>query len=315
MTSRKKSLVLGMVSLFTAPCFAQSSSQQIIKLPAGSTIKMQANSSNAVNYQWIKDGQMLEKANQNTYEVKIPGTYAVVTFNAQGCESEISDPIVFIAEPITTLVADVMIKKTAEKRSVTVNDPFEYLLTVTNNGADNATKINVIDVLPGALNFEKLNTPKLGYANYNTSTKTVSWQIDTLVNGQSAELKIQVRAITPGIIRNTATVSASETDPNKNNNTSEEDKSIIGIVIPNVFTPNGDNKNDAFEIPGVENYENEVTIVNRWGGTVYYSKSYKNDWKGEGLNEGTYYYVIKLRPAGGKWEIYKGYVTLLRTKK
>ena len=135
-----------------------------------------------------------------------------------------------------------------------------------------------------------------------------------MTNGQSAELRIKVKAIQPGVITNTATVASAETDPVLNNNSSEDNRQIIGIIIPNVFTPNDDGKNDSFEIPGIENYENEVTIISRWGGTIHQSKGYKNDWKGEGLNEGTYYYVVKVKSQSGKWEVYNGYVTLLRAK-
>ncbi|MNE76567.1 hypothetical protein D3C80_1728100 [compost metagenome] len=59
---------------------------------------------------------------------------------------------------------------------------------------------------------------------------------------------------------------------------------------------------------------NELTIVNRWGGTVYDKKGYKNDWDGSNLNEGTYYYLLKIKTADNKWEVYKGYVTILRSK-
>ncbi|RZK81961.1 MAG: T9SS type B sorting domain-containing protein, partial [Pedobacter sp.] len=196
-----------------------------------------------------------------------------------------------------------------------VNNPFEYLIKVTNNGPANATKVKVTDILPNELSFDQLVTPLLGYANYNSSTKTVLWQIDNLNNGQTAELKIKVKALNAGVIKNTATVSSDQSDPNPSNNISEDSITIVGIVIPNVFTPNNDGKNDSFTIPGIENYENEVTIINRWGGTIYTAKGYKNDWKGEGLNEGTYYYVIKLKPNAGRWETYTGYITLLREKK
>ncbi|MBE9603158.1 Ig-like domain-containing protein, partial [Pedobacter sp. MC2016-24] len=87
---------------------------------------------------------------------------------------------------------------------------------------------------------------------------------------------------------------------------------VKGFFIPNVITPNGDGKNDSFVIVGLENYGNaDVTIFNRWGNEVYRNNSYKNTWTGEGLNEGTYYYLIRLNNSG-KQEVYKGWVLIKR---
>ncbi|WP_310147114.1 DUF7507 domain-containing protein, partial [Pedobacter africanus] len=85
---------------------------------------------------------------------------------------------------------------------------------------------------------------------------------------------------------------------------------IKGFFIPNVITPNGDGKNDTFVIVGLENYGNaDVTIFNRWGNEVYRNNNYKNTWTGEGLNKGTYYYLIRLNN-NGKQEVYKGWVLI-----
>ncbi|SHE88379.1 DUF7507 domain-containing protein, partial [Pedobacter caeni] len=87
---------------------------------------------------------------------------------------------------------------------------------------------------------------------------------------------------------------------------------VKGFFIPNVITPNGDGKNDSFVIVGLENYNNaDVTIFNRWGNEVYRNNNYKNTWTGEGLNEGTYYYLIRLN-SSGKQEVYKGWVLIKR---
>ena len=87
------------------------------------------------------------------------------------------------------------------------------------------------------------------------------------------------------------------------------------LIVPNIFTPNGDNKNDTFFIPGLETYSaNELTIINRWGNNVYETKNYKNDWSGQGLVEGTYYYILRVKNKTGAWDVYKGYLTLVRTK-
>ena len=78
------------------------------------------------------------------------------------------------------------------------------------------------------------------------------------------------------------------------------------LVIFNLFSPNGDGTNDTFVIEGIELFENELTIYNRWGNIVYDVANYKNDWNGtsnagrvirrnDNLPAGTYYYTLKIK--------------------
>ena len=92
---------------------------------------------------------------------------------------------------------------------------------------------------------------------------------------------------------------------------------FIGITVPNLFTPNGDGINDVFEIRGLNQYQsNELQIINRWGNEVFHAKGYQNNWTGEGLNEGTYYYLLRVKKAGSnEVEVFKGYITLIRAFK
>lgn len=88
----------------------------------------------------------------------------------------------------------------------------------------------------------------------------------------------------------------------------------VALSIPNLFTPNGDGNNDTFEILGLDQFmQNNLVIVNRWGNEVYRMNNYQNTWTGEGLNEGTYFYLLKVKNADNTdWVVYKGWVTLIR---
>ncbi|MFK8008159.1 MAG: gliding motility-associated C-terminal domain-containing protein [Saprospiraceae bacterium] len=72
------------------------------------------------------------------------------------------------------------------------------------------------------------------------------------------------------------------------------------IEVPDAFSPNGDNKNDFWVIPGIENYpNNQLTVINRWGNAVFEAAPYDNNWngtnkKGKDLPEGTYYFILRL---------------------
>ncbi len=85
------------------------------------------------------------------------------------------------------------------------------------------------------------------------------------------------------------------------------------IIIPNVFSPNGDGVNDAFVIEGITGTYNTVRIFNRWGKVVYETSNYRNNWRGKSsggdqLSDGTYYYEVVVQ---GAEKPYTGHVTIL----
>ena len=101
------------------------------------------------------------------------------------------------------------------------------------------------------------------------------------------------------------------------------------FLIPNAFSPNGDNINDRFVITGIEDkQESKFEVFNRWGTLVYRSKgqNYENDWDGKStessmvsagddLPNGTYFYVfsVKVNREGKVIEKeYSGYIELRR---
>lgn len=66
------------------------------------------------------------------------------------------------------------------------------------------------------------------------------------------------------------------------------------LLETNIFTPNGDGINDVLIFKHLEEAsENELTIYNRYGTKVYSQVNYKNDWTGDKLHNGTYYYILK----------------------
>ena len=89
-------------------------------------------------------------------------------------------------------------------------------------------------------------------------------------------------------------------------------------VFPtNLLSPNGDGKNDYWIVKDIEKFpDNEVTVFDRAGRTVYTKKGYSNDWggtlRGAPLSEDTYYYIIDL--GMGKPKV-KGFITIVRDKR
>ena len=211
-------------------------------------------------------------------------------------------------------LVDLSINKSTALATTAIGDEFVYDLVVRNKGANLATNVTVSDVLPVGLTFISASSNN-GTVSYDLASRTLTWTIGQVSTASSVSLTLRVKADLAGIITNTATVTATERDINPADNTSTAVKEIFGLKIPNLFTPNGDGRNDTFVILGLNAYpENNVAIFNRWGNEVYHSNgAYKNDWTGEGLNSGTYYYLLKLKDLNGKWHVYKGFLTLLRT--
>jgi len=285
--------------------------RQKITIKKGSSVSLRANSGGATMYIWFKDGVLVPGQNKQNLITATAGIYKVAAINSFGCTSDLSDEIE--VEVISVPQADVAITKRSETKNVLSNQIFDYYLDVRNNGADDATLVKVKDVLPDNLIFESLALPTDGEAAYDPVTRTIQWGIALLGNGKFAELVVHVRAKQPGMVSNTATVTATENDPKLSNNTSTDLKEISGLRIPNVFTPNGDGKNDTFYLENLQSFEyNEVTVINRWGSTVYQSNKYLNDWTAPGLSDGTYFYVVKVKNGNADWLEYKGYITIIR---
>jgi len=89
------------------------------------------------------------------------------------------------------------------------------------------------------------------------------------------------------------------------------------------FTPNGDGKNDVWQISigTCTDLGAVVSVYNRWGGLVFHSDNYTNSlpnawdgkYKGDRLPDGTYYYVIQVTEPGNNYpSTLTGNVTIVR---
>ncbi|MBI2279137.1 MAG: gliding motility-associated C-terminal domain-containing protein [Bacteroidetes bacterium] len=84
------------------------------------------------------------------------------------------------------------------------------------------------------------------------------------------------------------------------------------ILIPNVFTPNGDGKNDVVFIKTTFIDELNVEIFNRWGLKLYEITTPKDSWNGGDATDGTYFFMLKAKSVDGEAIEKNGTVTLLR---
>lgn len=95
---------------------------------------------------------------------------------------------------------------------------------------------------------------------------------------------------------------------------------VIGegtIILPNIFTPNGDGVNDLFRVRAEFIEDFDITIFNRWGNLIAQYQFLKTGWDGRtqaGLEapDGVYYYIITARGYDGEEFELSGHVRLVR---
>jgi len=81
------------------------------------------------------------------------------------------------------------------------------------------------------------------------------------------------------------------------------------IYVPNIFTPNEDGFNDSFFIRNLPATGANLVVSDRWGKQVYKSESYQNNWDGEEVSDGIYFYRLKVsekEPITGWVEVLRG---------
>ncbi|MBL7888721.1 MAG: gliding motility-associated C-terminal domain-containing protein [Bacteroidia bacterium] len=95
---------------------------------------------------------------------------------------------------------------------------------------------------------------------------------------------------------------------------------LSNLVIPNVFTPNGDGSNDYFKPVLAEGLKTfKMVIYDRWGLKMSEVTNESLGWDGNAKNgspapDGTYYYIVTADGADGKEYKFTGYVSLIRAK-
>ena len=132
--------------------------------------------------------------------------------------------------------ADVMVTKTASIAVAVAGQTFDYTLVVHNNGPSTATNVVVTDTLPAAFSLISASSTQ----GTCSGTTTVTCNVGTMLNGATVTITLHGTASSGGSLSNSATVSATETDPVSANNSSSVNLlfvaggptlSTIGLIV------------------------------------------------------------------------------------
>ena len=134
------------------------------------------------------------------------------------------DPTNNTSTDTDTLVptADLSIVKDDSAPPVIPGNTITYTIAVSNNGPSTMSGATVTDVLPAELAF----VSSTGGANYNPSTRTITYTTGTLISGATTAFQIsaQIDPSATGTLSNTATVTppSGVVDPDPSNDTSTD---------------------------------------------------------------------------------------------
>jgi uncharacterized repeat protein (TIGR01451 family) len=155
--------------------------------------------------------------------------------------------------------ADMAIVKTAAPNPVTNGTPLTYSLAVTNNGPASATNVTVTDTLPSVVTYLSSTTTQ---GSCSQAGGTVTCLLGTMANAGTATITILGIPNTPGVVSNTATVTADQSDPNLANNSSTQTETITAptsVTLRSLSARQGSDKNGA----------NRVMLMWKTGGEAH----------------------------------------------
>jgi len=214
----------------------------------------------------------------------------------------------------------------ASSHTFTSAGEFDISLLITDvNGCSNSvTYFNYIETLPiPNADFEYspstitiLNT-HVQFYNYSENAETYTWEFGALGTSNLENPSL----IFPQVVENYA-IKLTATNALGCSDSSVKIISVteaFSVFIPNAFTPDGDQHNGEFKpfFNGIDIYDYQLTIYNRWGEIIFQSYNVAYGWNGfygdQLAEDGVYiYHIITKESKSDKKLEYHGHVTLLR---
>ncbi|WP_366585238.1 Calx-beta domain-containing protein [Muricauda sp. ANG21] len=225
----------------------------------------------------------------------------------------------FLTVDCNPMDIDLAITKVVDEDEPLLGEQIEFVITIENVDMARVLDIVVTDVLDDAFEYVS-HVASLGTYDEETG----EWSIPEMnATTATATLEITVAVTASGTFQNTAAlVSSLPSD----NTVTDNNSSTVSVqvnrsacedpgTICNIFSPNGDGKNDRLILVGHEQYSNNtLEVFDRYGNSVFQMDGYDSSWDGTGKNgdlpKGTYFYILDLN--GDGTEVVKGWIQIVR---
>ncbi|MCG8308980.1 MAG: gliding motility-associated C-terminal domain-containing protein [Cytophagales bacterium] len=167
-----------------------------------------------------------------------------------------------------------------------------HVKIVDRNGCtgEDSLEIKVIPGITAGFKYEKTydchGTPTLEFTNTSENASAFVWDFG---DGNSSDELDPTHRFEDSDSLKTYTITLKAGASFCTSSKSMEVTSV-STFVPNFISPNGDGKNDAFEITADD--EIELYVYNRWGKKVYHAENYQNNWQPKNLASGVYFYEI-----------------------
>jgi gliding motility-associated-like protein len=83
------------------------------------------------------------------------------------------------------------------------------------------------------------------------------------------------------------------------------------VFVPNVFTPNGDGRNELFQVSTASDASVQLNVINRNGKEIFSGDGHKG-WDGGDFVSGVYYWTVSFQDCKSNLGFQKGFVHLIR---
>lgn len=188
---------------------------------------------------------------------------------------------------------------TSQNPATPISTPGIYTVVATDpfNGC---TNLNTVTITQGVNPNAVFNTSVSGtmapvtttFTNSSTNSTTYTWNFGN-GTGSTASVPSAVIYTTPGVYVITLVASNGTMACNDTMQKYITVDVLPTVVVPNIFSPNGDGLNDVLSVSATGYVELTVDIFNRWGSSVSSFNAMTGSWDGKDASEGTYFYILK----------------------
>lgn len=326
------SLAMITVSVIPSPTISISPISPLIC--PGNTITLTANVIGSNTYTWSTNSN----ANSITVNPTVNTTYtifssagtctssAVVTVNMDSAPTiNVNSPIICFGQQATLLASGASTYSWSSgftSNPLIVSPTSTTIYTLTGSNGLNCSTIKIVTVT--------VNHPIANYSGINSTFISINTNLQ-LINTSSNATNYEWE-LCDGIVSTNTNITLPLTDTGScciklkayynscidsiTNCFKVIKEEFVLIEIPNVFTPNGDNRNDVFSIKSSGLKSLHCTIFNRWGLKVYEWDGISGGWNGTikstPASSGTYFYIVEYTDFKDTSKQEKGYLNLFK---